>query len=61
MLERACHDLSAWRRDMPDLARELTMSVNLSAQEVHSERLVPVVTEVEQPLRLFGEVTLASH
>lgn len=46
MLERACHDLAAWRRDLPELARDLTISVNLSAQEVHSERLVPVVTDI---------------
>jgi diguanylate cyclase (GGDEF)-like protein/PAS domain S-box-containing protein len=46
MLERACWDLAGWRRDLPDAAEDLTMSVNLSAQEVHSERLVPAVTDI---------------
>ncbi len=46
MLERACRDLSDWRHTMPELAEALTMSVNLTAQEVHGERLVPVVTDI---------------
>jgi EAL domain-containing protein (putative c-di-GMP-specific phosphodiesterase class I) len=46
MLERACRDLSEWRTTMPDLAEALTISVNLTAQEVHGERLVPVVTDI---------------
>lgn len=46
MLERACTDLAEWRRDMPEAADALTVSVNLTAQEVHGERLVPVVTDI---------------
>ncbi|UDY36214.1 putative bifunctional diguanylate cyclase/phosphodiesterase [Dermatobacter hominis] len=46
MLERACRDLSEWRTTMPELAEALTISVNLTAQEVHGERLVPVVTDI---------------
>jgi EAL domain-containing protein (putative c-di-GMP-specific phosphodiesterase class I) len=37
---------------MPDVAELLTMSVNLSAQEVHAERLVPVVTDILQRTNL---------
>ncbi len=46
MLERACRDLSGWRAEMPQVADALTISVNLTAQEVHGERLVPVVTDI---------------
>ncbi len=46
MLERACRDLADWRRDLPDVAEDLSISVNLSAEEVHAERLVPVVTDI---------------
>lgn len=46
MMERACRDLAEWRRDMPDVAEDLTISVNLSAQEVHAERLLPAVTDI---------------
>jgi diguanylate cyclase (GGDEF)-like protein/PAS domain S-box-containing protein len=46
MLERACRDLAEWRTTMPELAEPLTMSINLTAQEVHGERLVPVVTDI---------------
>ncbi|MBS1837604.1 MAG: EAL domain-containing protein [Actinobacteria bacterium] len=46
MLERACRDLAEWRRDMPEVAGAMTISVNLTAQEVHGERLVPVVTDI---------------
>ena len=46
MLERACRDLSEWRSSMPEVAEAMTISVNLTAQEVHGERLVPVVTDI---------------
>jgi diguanylate cyclase (GGDEF)-like protein/PAS domain S-box-containing protein len=46
VLERACRDLVAWRRDLPDDAAELSIAVNLSAQELHSARLVDTVTGV---------------
>lgn len=46
MLERACTDLASWRHTMPEVADGLTISVNLTAQEVHGERLVPVVTDI---------------
>ncbi len=46
MMERACRDLADWRSTMPELADPLTISVNLTAQEVHGERLVPVVTDI---------------
>jgi diguanylate cyclase (GGDEF)-like protein/PAS domain S-box-containing protein len=48
MLERACRDLAGWRRELPEEARDLLISVNLSAQEVHSDRLVPAVLEILQ-------------
>jgi len=46
MMERACRDLSEWRSSMPEAAEAMTISVNLTAQEVHGERLVPVVTDI---------------
>jgi EAL domain-containing protein (putative c-di-GMP-specific phosphodiesterase class I) len=46
MLERACRDLAEWRAELPGVADDLTISVNLSAQEVHAERLVPAVTDI---------------
>ena len=46
MMERACRDLSEWRSSMPEVAEAMTISVNLTAQEVHGERLVPVVTDI---------------
>jgi len=46
MMERACRDLSEWRRTMPEIAEPMTISVNLTAQEVNGERLVPVVTDI---------------
>ncbi|MFZ4517687.1 MAG: putative bifunctional diguanylate cyclase/phosphodiesterase, partial [Microthrixaceae bacterium] len=46
ILERACRDLAEWRRTLGDAARDLTISVNLSAQELHSERLLPAVTSI---------------
>jgi len=46
MMERACRDLADWRSTMPEVAEPLTISVNLSAQEVHAERLVPAVTDI---------------
>lgn len=46
VLERACRDLVAWRRDLPTEAAELSIAVNLSAQELHSARLVDTVTGV---------------
>ena len=46
IMERACRDLSGWRDSLSDLAADLTISVNLSAQEVHAERLVPAVTDI---------------
>jgi diguanylate cyclase (GGDEF)-like protein/PAS domain S-box-containing protein len=46
ILDRACRDLATWRSELPDHAGALTMSVNLSAQELHAQRLVPVVTDI---------------
>jgi len=46
MMERACRDLASWRASMPEIADALTISVNLTAQEVHGDRLVPVVTDI---------------
>jgi len=46
MLQRACTDLADWRATMAEVAEGLTVSVNLTAQEVHNERLVPIVTQI---------------
>jgi diguanylate cyclase (GGDEF)-like protein len=46
VMERACRDLVAWREDLPTEAAELSMAVNLSAQELHSARLIDTVTGV---------------
>ena len=46
ILERACRDLAGWRRQLGEGAADLTISVNLSAQELHSERLLPTVTSI---------------
>jgi diguanylate cyclase (GGDEF)-like protein/PAS domain S-box-containing protein len=46
MMERACRDLAGWRANLGGGGQDLAMSVNLSAQEVHAERLVPAVTDI---------------
>jgi EAL domain-containing protein (putative c-di-GMP-specific phosphodiesterase class I) len=45
VLERACTDMAAWRADLGPAAAHLTMSVNLSVQQLHDDGLVPAVFE----------------
>jgi diguanylate cyclase (GGDEF)-like protein/PAS domain S-box-containing protein len=52
MLRRACTDLARWRAELPSVASDLTIAVNLSAQELHGERLVPTVLDTLSATRL---------
>ncbi len=46
ILERACTDLAAWRSDFGSLVENFTMSVNLSAQQLHHHDIIGKVTEI---------------
>jgi diguanylate cyclase (GGDEF)-like protein/PAS domain S-box-containing protein len=52
MLRQACSDLAQWRQDLPGVASDLSIAVNLSAQELHGERLVPAVLDTLATTRL---------
>jgi diguanylate cyclase (GGDEF)-like protein/PAS domain S-box-containing protein len=43
VLERACTDMSVWRAELGPAVEHLTMSVNLSVQQLHDDGLVPAV------------------
>jgi diguanylate cyclase (GGDEF)-like protein/PAS domain S-box-containing protein len=55
VLERACTDLVRWRRDLPEEAAEMSIAVNLSAQELHSNALVETVKAVLEASGLGAE------
>ena len=46
ILERACTDLASWRHDYGEAAMDLTMSVNLSVQQLHDDGIVTTVREI---------------
>ena len=46
ILERACRDLVAWREAFGEPLMDFTMSVNLSVQQLHDERIVTTVSDI---------------
>jgi diguanylate cyclase (GGDEF)-like protein/PAS domain S-box-containing protein len=46
ILERACRDLVAWRNAFGEPLMDFTMSVNLSVQQLHDERIVTTVSDI---------------
>ena len=46
ILERACTDLAAWRDEYGESVMDLTMSVNLSVQQLHDDGIVRTVSEI---------------
>jgi len=46
ILERACTDLATWRSDYGEPVADFTMSVNLSVQQLHDERIVATVLDI---------------
>jgi diguanylate cyclase (GGDEF)-like protein len=61
VLNEACRQLATWQREYGDAA-DITMSVNLSPRQLHSDDLVAIVAEAIlsagiQPERLILEVT----
>lgn len=55
MLERACTDLSMWRNDYGHQVEKFTMSVNLSAQQLHHHDIVGKVAEILRSTGLPAE------
>jgi len=55
ILERACTDLAKWRTDYGEMVADFTMSVNLSVQQLHDERIVSTVQDILQRAGLPAE------
>ena len=55
ILERACTDLAQWREDYGESVADFTMSVNLSVQQLHDERIVASVHDILQRAGLPAE------
>ncbi len=55
ILERACTDLATWRREYGSPVEDLTMSVNLSVQQLHDDGIVRTVSEILQRADLPAE------
>ncbi len=46
ILERACTDLARWRADYGEIASDLTISVNLSVQQLHDDLILTKVRNI---------------
>ena len=55
ILERACSDLAAWRKEYGEPLWDFTMSVNLSVQQLHDERIVATVLDILERTGLPAE------
>ncbi len=55
ILERACTDLATWRKEYGEPLSDFTMSVNLSVQQLHDERIVATVLDILQRSGLPAE------
>lgn len=55
VLERACRDLRGWRDRLGSAAGDMSVAVNLSAQELHSPQLVDTVVSSLEAVGLGAE------